>query len=268
MKRLSLALLASTAIVTLGIPTAQAATIDFGVLQAVNTLAQFTAAFPGAATSQFTTPGIYEETNTTTKTVINATSPLPSSSTAPGLSTVAVQNSSPLTSLVFTSVGTNASAYFPGFALSGSTWQYIQTLSTTNASFTETSGGTPLTPFSLTSIGLANPQSCNCSTSVTIEGFLSGSLVATQTVGIPGNFVGGNGNPGVPASVDIFALTGFGNVDTVEILPLGANVNFNDITIGAPVAAVPEPATWAMMLLGFVGLAFAFRKSRRMVSVA
>jgi hypothetical protein len=32
--------------------------------------------------------------------------------------------------------------------------------------------------------------------------------------------------------------------------------------------AVPEPATWAMMLLGFVGLGFAFRQSRRKVSMA
>jgi len=34
------------------------------------------------------------------------------------------------------------------------------------------------------------------------------------------------------------------------------------------VSAVPEPATWAMMLLGFVGLGFAFRQSRRKVSFA
>jgi hypothetical protein len=33
-------------------------------------------------------------------------------------------------------------------------------------------------------------------------------------------------------------------------------------------AAVPEPSTWGMMLLGFVGLGFAFRQSRRMVSFA
>jgi hypothetical protein len=33
-------------------------------------------------------------------------------------------------------------------------------------------------------------------------------------------------------------------------------------------SAVPEPSTWAMMLLGFVGLGFAFRQSRRKVSMA
>jgi hypothetical protein len=34
------------------------------------------------------------------------------------------------------------------------------------------------------------------------------------------------------------------------------------------ISAVPEPATWAMMLLGFAGLGFAFRQSRRKVSMA
>jgi hypothetical protein len=34
------------------------------------------------------------------------------------------------------------------------------------------------------------------------------------------------------------------------------------------VAAVPEPATWGMMLLGFIGLGFAFKNKRRKVSFA
>jgi PEP-CTERM motif len=33
-------------------------------------------------------------------------------------------------------------------------------------------------------------------------------------------------------------------------------------------AAVPEPATWAMMLIGFLGLGFAFRQSRRREAIA
>jgi hypothetical protein len=39
-------------------------------------------------------------------------------------------------------------------------------------------------------------------------------------------------------------------------------------SFGPTPGAVPEPATWAMMLLGFVGLGFAFRHSRRKVSFA
>lgn len=38
--------------------------------------------------------------------------------------------------------------------------------------------------------------------------------------------------------------------------------------LAAVPGAVPEPATWAMMLIGFLGLGFAFRKSRRTVSFA
>jgi hypothetical protein len=41
-----------------------------------------------------------------------------------------------------------------------------------------------------------------------------------------------------------------------------------DIFVGVPVTGVPEPSTWAMMLLGFAGLGFAFRRSRRKVSFA
>jgi hypothetical protein len=39
-------------------------------------------------------------------------------------------------------------------------------------------------------------------------------------------------------------------------------------TLTFAAAAVPEPSTWAMMLLGFAGLGFAFRQSRRKVSMA
>ena len=37
----------------------------------------------------------------------------------------------------------------------------------------------------------------------------------------------------------------------------------NSITLGSIPAPVPEPATWAMMLLGFGGIGFALRRGRR-----
>jgi PEP-CTERM motif len=41
-----------------------------------------------------------------------------------------------------------------------------------------------------------------------------------------------------------------------------------DVTTGS-VGAVPEPSTWAMMILGFAGLGFAgYRKSRKAVAIA
>ena len=38
-------------------------------------------------------------------------------------------------------------------------------------------------------------------------------------------------------------------------------------TTGA-VSGVPEPSTWAMMLIGFAGIGFVFRQSRRKVSLS
>jgi hypothetical protein len=45
----------------------------------------------------------------------------------------------------------------------------------------------------------------------------------------------------------------------------GGTINIGAATVAglAPTAAVPELATWAMMLLGFAGLGFAFRQSRK-----
>src|SRR5262249_2578892 len=41
-----------------------------------------------------------------------------------------------------------------------------------------------------------------------------------------------------------------------------------DAFLSEAVAAVPEPSTWALMIIGFFGIGFAFRKSRRRVSFA
>jgi PEP-CTERM motif len=42
----------------------------------------------------------------------------------------------------------------------------------------------------------------------------------------------------------------------------------NQIIGTAAAGGVPEPSTWAMMLVGFVGLGFAFRQSRRKLAMA
>ena len=70
-------------------------------------------------------------------------------------------------------------------------------------------------------------------------------------------------------------------LDTLNFTTTGGNLTFSDMSGGnnnignildnvtlSTVAAIPEPATWAMMLLGFAGLGFAFRQSRRKVSFA
>jgi hypothetical protein len=48
----------------------------------------------------------------------------------------------------------------------------------------------------------------------------------------------------------------------------GGILSFEHNRIETAVAAVPEPATWGMMLLGFIGLGFAFKNKRRKVSFA
>jgi hypothetical protein len=77
---------------------------------------------------------------------------------------------------------------------------------------------------------------------------------------------------GAPA--DIGPVSGLGA--TTDFTTENANGTFVfavpppgvNIYDGTSTGAVPEPSTWAMMLLGFVGLGFAFRRSRRKAAFA
>jgi hypothetical protein len=52
-------------------------------------------------------------------------------------------------------------------------------------------------------------------------------------------------------------------------LPPDANLEvFVDLPIGYSVAPVPEPSTWAMMLIGFLGIGFMAYRRRCALSVA
>ena len=64
------------------------------------------------------------------------------------------------------------------------------------------------------------------------------------------NIIAGAGEAYTTAS---FSTTG-GGFDTFKQLRL---------VLGSPTTAVPEPATWAMMLLGFGGIGMAMRRSRK-----
>jgi hypothetical protein len=74
-----------------------------------------------------------------------------------------------------------------------------------------------------------------------------------------------NGNPVSFANANnqLLALTG----TTFTFQENGSNAAFYVSGLSFT-PGVPEPSTWAMMLLGFVGLGFAFRQSRRKVSLA
>jgi hypothetical protein len=84
-------------------------------------------------------------------------------------------------------------------------------------------------------------------------GYALGSI--TGTLDLPGNasdtrFLGFSGLSGV----NTFTFTNNGiELDTIRLLAVGGTV---------PFAAVPEPATWAMMLIGFAGVGLTIRRRR------
>jgi hypothetical protein len=77
--------------------------------------------------------------------------------------------------------------------------------------------------------------------------------VAAETIG---NLIVSTAPP--PNNLSLFAADVAGGGGTGNTGNIGGGV----------VAGVPEPSTWGMMLIGFVGLGFAFRQSRRKVLFA
>jgi len=62
-----------------------------------------------------------------------------------------------------------------------------------------------------------------------------------------------------------FDLTNAGGATGIYLWAGNENEDFLVLNFSA---GVPEPSTWAMMLLGFAGLGFVFKQSRRKVSMA
>ena len=119
--------------------------------------------------------------------------------------------------------------------------------------------------------------------------FLLGSNVgvATQVPTFPGFPLGVTSGTYPPMTFDLTMASSYnpafvtaqGSVANaeaaLEAALLTGRTYINIHTTGNPtgeirgfLAAVPEPATWAMILLGFAGLGFAFRRSRRKAAFA
>jgi hypothetical protein len=82
-------------------------------------------------------------------------------------------------------------------------------------------------------------------------------------------------NGSTPANEALFGNLGFNaNVDdTYQVNLVGTNANGTHtltyfVKLGAGGGSVPEPATWAMMLLGFGGIGASMRRQRRSVKLA
>ena len=85
-----------------------------------------------------------------------------------------------------------------------------------------------------------------------------GGLTGTQVIGIHWGNGSANDDPTVGNATAFYKID-FDSTPTPLSLNLRGVSNAYIFTTGA----VPEPATWAMMLLGFAGIGFAMRRSRR-----
>ena len=59
-----------------------------------------------------------------------------------------------------------------------------------------------------------------------------------------------------------FGSFGTGSVNGMEHYAVGGTLEISDINV---TSAVPEPSTWAMMILGFCGLFMSYRRRGRIV---
>jgi hypothetical protein len=140
-------------------------------------------------------------------------------------------------------------------------------------------------------LGTLNDVTMSVTGSGTWTATVMGDLLSAQLDGRQGfasniQIFNSGGSGSMPVH---FNLSGTTNAAIVLAAWTGPGVNFVSLNLGGgavgdtiqsggspligtftfdytPTAAVPEPSTWAMMLLGFAGLGFAFRQSRRKLS--
>ena len=87
------------------------------------------------------------------------------------------------------------------------------------------------------------------------------TLTGWQIIGL---HFGNNSDPAAPPSdVSAFYLFNFGNLGATGLTFAPDGKGYSNGAIYTPHGAVPEPATWGMMLLGFVVMGMVLRRSRR-----
>jgi hypothetical protein len=83
---------------------------------------------------------------------------------------------------------------------------------------------------------------------------------------VPAGYVSGTSLSG-SSTFDSATLASLGLTPGKYVYTWGSGPDADSLTVD--IGSVPEPSTWAMMLLGFAGIAFVgYRKTRRAVSIA
>jgi hypothetical protein len=70
------------------------------------------------------------------------------------------------------------------------------------------------------------------------------------------------------AAANATVPTGAGPYSVTELIVFDTHGASGSFSSTIDVSGVPEPSTWAMMLIGFAGLGFALHRSRRKMSFA
>ena len=112
---------------------------------------------------------------------------------------------------------------------------------------------------------------------VSAVNFLMGSTTAGEGWAVYGSNTAGCAALSVPCGTLVNsgsnetwnALSGFGTYNYFDFYATGTSNNApSNVLLSELSLAVPEPSTWAMMLIGFGAIGFAARRSRRKVALA
>ena len=111
---------------------------------------------------------------------------------------------------------------------------------------------------------------------VTAAGLLNFAFGANQSTASVTNGFNPSGSTGVPKFFVSFydqfgnlgALSGNSGVIAFDDGGSPADADYDDLVVSFQVSAVPEPATWAMMLLGFAGIGFLTYRRKSKLALA